>query len=186
MRIRRASADDLDAMLALSNWYAEHTAANFAVEPESEQDWQRAFEASHEHYPWLIAEDDDHDVFGFAKASPYAGRCAYRWSAEITVYLRDGLTGRGVGTALYDMLFAVLRAQGFRTVTAGITLPNDASVALHRRYGLEQIGVRSRIGWKFDRWHDVSLWQGKISDDEGPPTPIRPVADVWPSIHAPR
>ena len=84
---------------------------------------------------------------------------------------------------MYGRLFAVLRAQGYRQVTAGITEPNPASAALHRRFGLERIGVRRGIGWKFDRWHDVSLWQGSLlpptDGDDGPPAPIRPVDEVW-------
>ncbi|MCA9296963.1 MAG: N-acetyltransferase [Phycisphaerales bacterium] len=182
MQIRLAEFDDLPAILAISNWYAEHTAANFAVEPESLADWQASFERTHAMYPWLVAVHDDATLSAFAKASPYLGRCAYTWSAEITVYRHpDRREPRGVGTALYARLFTILRHQGYRRVTAGITLPNEASIALHTRFGLEQIGVRRKIGWKFGQWHDVSLWQGSLDDadaNDDPPAAVHPVAEI--------
>jgi phosphinothricin acetyltransferase len=187
MQIRLAQSDDLHAILAISNWYAEHTATNFAVQPESLADWQAAWERTHSMFPWLVAVHDDDSLSAFAKSSPYLGRCAYNWSAEVSIYRHpDRREPRGVGTALYTRLFDILRQQGYRRVTAGITLPNPASVAIHERFGLQQIGIRRNIGWKFDQWHDVALWQGSLDDPDrnlDPPTPIRPVAEIVDTLH---
>jgi len=184
MLIRRVTPDDLLEIVEISNWYAFNTATNFAVEPEPLKMWMSSFLTTHERFPWLLAVDDDGRTLGFAKASPYLGRCAYLWSAEVSVYRHpDHRDPPGVGTALYERLFDCLRRQGYRRVTAGITLPNPASEALHERFGLEVIGVRRSIGWKFGIWHDVALLQGSLVDaaqDDDPPGEIRTVNDVWP------
>ncbi|MGH2427361.1 MAG: GNAT family N-acetyltransferase, partial [Candidatus Limnocylindria bacterium] len=82
-----------------------------------------------------------------------------RWSVDISVYVADGFTGRGVGRLLYDELLPTLRRQGFVNLYAGIALPNPGSVALHERIGMRLVGVYERVGWKFGAWHDVA-WYG--------------------------
>jgi phosphinothricin acetyltransferase len=177
MRIRRAEPDDLPAVLGISNWAAEHTPANFAVEPETLETWRESHEATHETHPWLVA-DDDGVVVGFAKASPWKGRCAYAYAVEVTVYVHPDHHRRGLGTALYARLFPVLRRQGYRVALGGITLPNPASVRLHEAFGLRCTAVFKRIGWKFGRWHDVGYWEGLLQESDEPPTAIRPVTDA--------
>src|SRR4051812_8469974 len=98
--VRPAFAADVPAMLRLANWAAEHTPANFATAPEPLEDWARTFADTREQYPWLVAVHLD-EVQGFAKASPHRSRGAYRWMAEVTVYVDVRAHGRGVGTALY-------------------------------------------------------------------------------------
>ncbi|MCP3905486.1 MAG: N-acetyltransferase [Planctomycetes bacterium] len=178
MDVRRATLDDVPEMLAISNHYAAVTAANFAIEPERLADWEASFRETHERYPWLVAADDD-VVAGFAKASPWKGRCAYVYSAEITVYVCSSHHRRGVGRALYDRLLATLRAQGYRSALGGISLPNPASIALHEAVGMERVAVLRRIGWKFDRWHDVGYWQAQLVDADTAPGPVRSVSEVW-------
>lgn len=185
MHIRCALPDDLPAILGLSNHYAATTAANFAVEPESINDWQRSFEQTHETHPWLVAVDRDGDggssgLLGFAKASPWKGRCAYEFAAEVTVYVAPEQHGRGIGRALYERLFEILRAQGYRTLLGGITLPNDASVRLHEAMGMHRAALFEQIGWKFGMWHDVGYWLINLAGDSPPPDGgIRRVGEVF-------
>jgi phosphinothricin acetyltransferase len=105
-------------------------------------------------------------------------RAAYRWAADVAIYLDPSHHGRGAGRRLYTALLDLLRAQGLRIACAGITLPNDASVALHRALGFEPVGTYRAIGWKAGGWHDVSWWQlrlaggddnGAAPDEPGPP-----------------
>ena len=180
--IRRAQPDDLAAILALSNHYAATPAANFAVEPESLDAWQRSFEQTHNTHPWLVAIDDGGDaaLIGFAKASPWKGRCAYEFAAEVTVYVAPNQHGRGIGRALYERLFEVLRAQGYRTLLGGITLPNDASVRLHEAMGMHRAALFEQIGWKFGTWHDVGYWLINFAGDSPPPDGgIKRMGDVF-------
>ena len=149
MHIRLAESADVPAILAISNWAAIHTPANFAVEPETLDTWQRSFAETREKYPWLVAVDANGGMTGFAKASPHKSRCAYAWSADVSVYVHPDHHRRGVGAALYGRLIPMLREQGFVTLIAGITVPNPASQSLHESCGFKRVGTYSKIGWKF-------------------------------------
>lgn len=180
-QIRLATAADVPAILRLSNEAAATGVANFAIEPEPLAEWERTFAATHERFPWYVAEDGATGaVVGFAKASPWKGRCAYAYAAEVTVYVDPAAHRRGVGRALYDALFATLRAQGYRRLLAGITQPNEASVRLHEAMGMRPCALLERIGWKSGRWHDVGYWQADLGpeDPDAPPQAIRPVRDA--------
>ena len=108
--------------------------------------------------PWLVAEDSE-GITGYAYAGPWNSRCAYRHSVEVSVYLRVDATGSGIGTALYRALFDRLEAAGTHVVIAGIALPNEASVALHERFGMRQVAHFEEVGFKFGSWIDVGYWQ---------------------------
>ena len=99
-----------------------------------------------------------------AHGSPHRERAAYRWSAETSAYVDPSVQRQGVGKALYLALFEVLAARGYCNAFAGMTLPNDASAALHRSVGFEPIGVFRRVGWKFGTWHDVAWSQRRLRD----------------------
>jgi L-amino acid N-acyltransferase YncA len=122
--------------------------------------------------PWLVA-DVGGSVVAYAYAGPHHARPGYRWSVNVSVYVAEGHSGRGIGRRLYRDLFAILLRQGFVNVYAGITLPNDASVALHRAAGMEPIGTYRRVGFKHGAWHDVAWFGLRLSESDGqPPEPI--------------
>lgn len=127
-------------------------------------------------HPWLVAEVDG-AVVGFAYASEHRQRASYRWAADVAVYLDPACHGRGIGRSLYGALLPLLERQGIQVVCAGITLPNDASVALHEACGFQPIGVYRRIGWKAGSWHDVGWWQLELAPPtESPPSEPGPPA----------
>jgi len=105
--IRPAVAGDLPAILAISNGAAVDMAANFAIEPEPIELWEESYRRTHEAYPWLVATGPG-GVLAFAKASPWKGRCAYAYAAEVTVYVDPGHHRRGVGRSLYSVLFPAI------------------------------------------------------------------------------
>jgi phosphinothricin acetyltransferase len=178
--IRPARAGDVPAMLAVSNWAALHTAANFAVEPEPLDMWQQLFHSTKQRYPWLVAEGQDGGpVLGFAKAGPHKSRCAYGWTAELSVYVDPSAHGQGIGTALYGCLIPVLRQQGFLTLLAGITSPNPASERLHGVFGFSRCATFHRAGYKFGRFHDVGYWELHLSTWEGPPGELMDSAQAF-------
>ena len=152
-----ATEEDIPAILALANWAAVNTAANFATEPEPESQWIETFRATRSTHPWVVKKDGDR-VVGFAKGSVHRTRGAYKWSAEVSVYVDPTAHGRGIGRDLYDVLLATMRAQGYVTLIAGITPPNPASERLHKAVGFARCGTYHRVGWKFERWHDVGYW----------------------------
>ena len=165
-QVTMTTREDLPAVQTITNWYIENTHANFSEELVSLADLSRQYEAEHEQYPWLVARCGP-DIVGFAYATRYKGRCAYRFSAEVSVYLEPRTRGRGLGTALYDRLLGILDAQGYRTLIAGIAKPNPASEALHQRFGFEPVGVFRGVGYKFEQWHDVGYWQRTARTDSG-------------------
>ena len=126
-------------------------------------------------HPWLVAESGG-EVVGYAYACPHAERPAYRWAADVSIYVAAGRQGEGIGRALYTELLDRLLRQGLRTACAGITLPNPASVALHESLGFARVGVLEKIGWKDGSWRDVGWWQLQLapSAPERPPEPLPP------------
>jgi phosphinothricin acetyltransferase len=174
MRIELARAEDLPRLVAISNWAAEHTTANFATSPESVDDWRASWEATRAMHPWLVARDGD-QVVGFAKSGPHRSRCAYQWTAEVTIYLDRAHHGKRLGTALYEQLIPRLRAQGYVTLLAGITAGHAASEALHARFGFTRCATFHRVGWKHGAWHDVGYWELELQPPGPPPGELRPV-----------
>jgi L-amino acid N-acyltransferase YncA len=127
-------------------------------------------------HPWLVEERDGR-VAGFAYGSPHRERAAYRWAADVSVYVAPVQHGRGIGRALYEALFALLREQRIHVACAGITLPNEASVGLHESLGFELVGIYRGIGWKAGAWRDVGWWQLRLFpplDDDPPLEPLPP------------
>ncbi|HMC50012.1 MAG TPA: GNAT family N-acetyltransferase [Solirubrobacterales bacterium] len=123
-------------------------------------------------HAWLVAELEG-EVVGYAYATAFNERPAYRWSTSVSVYVADDARGEGVGHALYSALFDRLREGGFRMACAGITLPNEASVGLHESLGFELVGVNREIGWKQGAWRDVGWYQLELSPAPNGPPPSR-------------
>lgn len=160
--IRAARDDDFAALAAITNHYIATTAIHFGYEPIT-ADAMRALWSSHAaRHPWLVAEDAG-AIAGYAKSGPWRERAAYAWTCEIGVYVAAAARGRGLGSALYETLLAELPARGFRSAVAGITLPNDASLALHRKLGFERVGTFQDAGWKHGAWHAVDFWQKRFA-----------------------
>lgn len=160
MRVRSAEAADVPQMTALYNHYVEHTAFTFDVDPwtvERRAEWVDRFEAVGPHR--VLVADEAGRVVGFSWSGPWRSRPAYATSVETSVYCLDGETGRGVGRALYTELLAILEAESLRRAFAVITLPNEPSERLHRRFGYSRVGLLSEAGRKFGRFWDVSIWQ---------------------------
>jgi L-amino acid N-acyltransferase YncA len=170
MRIRDADPRaDAAACAAIYAPYITGSVASFEADPPTADEMGRRIAAAH---AWLVAQHDG-AVVGYAYGAPHRARVAYRWAADVTVYVAANHHGAGVGRALYTELIARLRARGLWTLCAGITLPNAASEALHRGMGFEPIGVYRRVGWKLGAWHDVRWLQLDLRPGEpGPPAEL--------------
>ena len=157
--VRKAVRQDAPALARIYNHYVAHTTVTFEEVPvraaEIAKRWSAAGRAG---LPFLVAESAGR-VLGYAYASPWKGRCAYRYSVEVSVYLDEAHRGRGLGSRLYARLFPLLRRQGFHAVIGGIALPNRGSVALHEKFGLRKVAHFEQVGYKLGRWVDVGYWQ---------------------------
>lgn len=144
------------------------TAVTFEDVPPSPVEMATRIRTAIQTHAWVVIERDNR-VAGFAYGGPFKARAAYRWSCEVSVYLQPGLRRSGGGRTLYEALFDRLAARGFHTAVAGMTLPNEASVALHRAMGFSSVGTYEQIGWKLGRWHDVAWTQRVIGTHVDPP-----------------
>jgi phosphinothricin acetyltransferase len=175
--IRSADAGrDARACAGIYAPFVRETAVSLEDDPPDGREFARRIELVSRTHPWLVAERDG-EVAGYAYASGHRERSAYRWAADVAVYVATEHQKRGVGRALYGALLPLLTRQGIRIACAGITLPNDASVGLHERFGFQPVGVYHRIGWKAGAWRDVGWWQAElVSPGSGPPPEPGPPA----------
>jgi phosphinothricin acetyltransferase len=132
-------------------------------------------------YPWIVCESAG-EVIGYSYASTHNERAAYRWSADVAVYVNARVHRRGVGTALYASLFDILALQGIRNAYAGITLPNAASEGMHLRAGFALVGVYHHVGYKFGAWHDVAWFERAILLAEKEPPEPRAFGELGASL----
>jgi phosphinothricin acetyltransferase len=164
--IRPVHDKDVDDIVTIYNYYIAETLATFEEQVISSDDMlARIKKVSVNDLPWLVAEDDSGKVVGYAYATKWRERFAYRFSVEITVYLLANQLSQGLGSKLYTALFSELRQRSIHSVIGGITLPNPASIALHEKFGLKQVAHFKEVGFKFEKWLDVGYWQGKISEE---------------------
>ena len=175
MHVRDADPErDAHACASIYAPYVRDTAISFEYEPPSPHQMAERMRTA---YVWLVAhasspEGEDERVVGYAYGSRHQQRAAYRWAADVAIYIDRGHHRAGVGRALYARLFERLRDVGLWTLCAGVTQPNAASDGLHRMMGFTEVGVYRRIGWKAGAWQDVRWWQLDLRPDEsGPPQP---------------
>jgi L-amino acid N-acyltransferase YncA len=172
LSVRDATAEDAAACAAIYAPYVTDTAVSFELEPPGDAEMAKRIEKTLRTHAWLVLEDDGR-VVGYAYGGPFRERAAYRFSCEVSVYLEVGLRRSGGGRMLYEALLERLTERGYRTATAGMTLPNDASEGFHRAMGFEPVGTFRRVGFKHGAWHDVAWMQRHLATGDGPPAEPR-------------
>lgn len=162
MNIRTANATDAPQIAEIYNYYIASSHATFELDPitgnQMLERMQAGWLAGH---PFFVAESDG-QLAGYAHGRQFRPRKAYLHSIEVSVYLKQEITGQGVATLLYGQLFDEIRKGDFHAIIAGISLPNDASVRLHEKFGFEKVAHFREVGFKFDRWIDVGYWEMMI------------------------
>jgi L-amino acid N-acyltransferase YncA len=181
--IRLARPDDAAACAAIYRPIVEDTHISYEeVAPDAALMRERIVATVATH-PWVVY--DDGAVLGYAYSYRHRERGGYRWSVDVSIYLDERARGRRIGTALYGALFRILERQRFHRAYAGIALPNDASVALHRSVGFTEVGVYTEVGFKNGVWNDV-VWLARPIGSSGPVPPAEPIwfADLDPALLA--
>jgi L-amino acid N-acyltransferase YncA len=167
-------AEDRDAQ-AIAEIYAPaitDAVISFELTPPDAREMLRRIVAIQRQYPWLVYEESK-TVLGYVYASVHNERAAYRWSVDVTAYIRHDAHRRSIGRALYTALFEILVLQGYRTACAGVTLPNTASVQMHAAMGFREVGVYHDVGYKFGKWHDVGWYERALAEHVlQPPEPV--------------
>ena len=168
MLLRLVAPDDAAAVAAIYAPIVLETAISFEEIPPDIASMRARISAHPPDKAWIVAQDDDGTIAGYAYASVWRARPAYRFGAELTVYVAETARRRGIGRTLYEALLQLMAAQGYRRAFAGVTLPNDASVALHKAIGMAEAGTFRAAGFKFNRWHDLLFLEKTIGPLDTP------------------
>ncbi|MFE2235933.1 N-acetyltransferase family protein [Streptomyces sp. JL2001] len=173
VQVRPGAEGDLASLTELYNHYVRETAITFDTVPftaEQRLPWLRSHPEDGPHR-LLVAQDAVEGapdrVLGYATSSPFRPKPAYSTSVEVSVYLTPHAAGRGIGTLLYERLFAALATEDVHRAYAGIALPNEASVRLHARFGFRHIGTYGEVGRKFGRYWDVAWYEKRLAAPDG-------------------
>ena len=160
--IRPAKPEDADAMATIYNHYILNSIATFEEEPVTSAEMRSRLEKIESYgLPWLVVEAEG-EVTGYAYAGKWHIRSAYKYTVEISVYTSHNAVAKGLGSQLYEALFNELRKLSIRNVIGMLATPNDASVALHEKFGMKKVAHLEKVGFKFDRLIDVGYWQGQL------------------------
>jgi phosphinothricin acetyltransferase len=159
--IRRADATDAEVICRIYNHYIAQTTITFEELPVTTAEMAERVESVQKSLPWLALEQEG-VVIGYAYATPWRTRSAYRFSAESTVYLEKEFCGRGLGKMLYRELIEQVRCLGIHRLIGGIALPNTSSVGLHESLGFKKVAQFTEVGRKLDQWIDVGYWEPSL------------------------
>lgn len=179
--IRPATPDDATAIAAIYAPYVLSGTVSFETEAPGADVICQRMASSDGLYPWIVATNGDPEgggVLGYAYASKFRERPAYRYVVETSIYMSGPTQGQGAGRLLYEALIDTLRAQGFTQAISVLSMPNDASIRLHESVGFHRAGLYREIGYKQGRWVDVGFWQCELNDSVVPPIEPRRFADT--------
>ncbi|MEO6198107.1 MAG: N-acetyltransferase family protein [Dehalococcoidia bacterium] len=160
--IRPATEADVPAITDIYNYEVLNGWATFDLEPKSLEDrldWFREIQHPHS----VTVTEEDGVVLGWGSLKPFHARLAYRFTAEESVYIHQAHSGRGIGSLLLGHLIELARDRGFHSIMAGISQDNPASDRLHQRHSFTLVGTEREVGYKFERWLDVSWYQLLLS-----------------------
>lgn len=174
MRIRVATIEDAAALVEIYRYYIEKTAITFEYDVPSIEEFERRIQTTLEKFPYYVVEEEG-EVLGYAYSGPFASRKAFSWSAEISIYLKQGQQKKGYGKKLYQLMEAKLKELGYQNVYACIATPEvedeyltNNSVQYHEYMGYRLVGEFKRCGYKFDRWYHIVWMEKWIGKHESP------------------
>lgn len=163
--IRLAKAKDAIHIADIYNHYVKTSIFTFDESPILTKDMEtKIIELRNNSFPFLVYEYEK-SILGFAYSSPWKSRCAYKHSVESTIYIHPHKHHNGIGTQLYKTLFQELQKLDIHSILAGISLPNNASVIFHEKFGFEKVGQFKEVGFKFNKWIDVGYWELLLNEE---------------------
>lgn len=177
LSIRLATPEDAPALLAIYAPYVENTAITFEYEVPAIDDFRERIRHTLEQYPYLVAEMNNR-ICGYAYASCFKTRAAYRWSVETSIYVREDAKSMGVGRALYEALESCLARQNVCNLCACIAYPNPASEAFHKRFGYKTVAHFHKSGFKNNQWVDMIWMEKELCPHSIPPLPFIPFPEL--------
>jgi len=176
-----AIKDDAAGMLEIYAPFILNSGVTQETEVPTVEDFQKRIISNLAERPWLVCEVNN-EMAGYAYAGRHRDRKGYQWCTEPSVYISEKYWGLGVANVLYGALFDILKSQGYVNAYAVITLPNERSIAFHKKFGFEYLTTYQKIGYKLGQWHDVGWMQYEINPHKKDPgDPVR-FADMDKSV----
>lgn len=177
MMIRLAKVSDAEQILDIYAPFVKNTVISFEMTVPSKEEMEKRIEHLSENNPWLVLEEAN-EILGYAYASKHHERPAYRWSVDVSIYVRENCQGKGIGKTLYTSLFTILKYQGYCNAYAGICLPNEKSIGIHEYFGFKKIAHYNKVGYKFGEWHDTGWWQLFLQEHAQEPREPLSIRDI--------
>ena len=159
--IRDLHINDAQELLSIYNYYVLNTTVTFDIEPLSIDAFLAKLKLISADYPFIVFEENN-EILGYAYGSKFRPKPAYNYVVESTVYVKHTAHGKQIGTKLYAELLKQLKETNLHTVLGVLTIPNDASIKLHEKFGFEQVANLKEVGFKFGEWQHVGIWQLKL------------------------
>lgn len=156
--IRNITLNDTEDICNIYNEYVKNTIITFEEQPVEAEEMKTRISNLIQNYPWLVYEENK-KVIGYAYANRWKSRSAYRHSVESTIYLDSHYVGKGIGSKLNKELINILKDKSIHSIIYGVSLPNDASIALCEKFGFRKVAHFKEVGYKFGRWIDVGYWE---------------------------
>lgn len=180
LHLRAATPDDAEDIAGIYAPYVVTSAVTFETTPPNTKEMRKRIADGLELYPWIVICDDEVPdvVLGFAYATAFRPRPAYRFTVSTAVYIAGQSHRQGLGHILYECLLETLHEQGFVNAIAAIPLPNEIGIDLHESVGFQRAGVYRQVGFKFGEWHDVGLWQKTLATAADVPEEPKPFPQV--------
>ena len=175
--IRLAVPEDAGELLEIYAPYVLNTTVTFEYEVPTVEEVSGRIRKTLEKYPYLVAQLDGR-IVGYAYAGAFRSRAAYIWSAEVSVYVRDGYHRLGIGRLLYGELERLLRYQNIASMQACISHPNRESIKFHTSLDFERVARFSKCAFKLGRWVDVVWMQKVLHETNDPPAPFIPFPEI--------
>ncbi len=163
--IRVVREEDSHRICEIYNHYVQNTCITFEEDTVSQEEMKKRIATITSSYPFLVYESDG-DLVGYAYANKWKERSAYRFSAEVTIYVDKDHLGEGIGNKLLDELLGSVKSSNIHVLIAGIALPNEKSIRLHEKYGFKKTAHFTEVGYKQNKWIDVGYWELILSEAE--------------------
>lgn len=171
INIRMANLDDAMEIYSIYEPYILNTVITFEVDKVPVESFRDRMKRVLDEFPWIVCEVD-RKVVGYAYCSTHNERAAYSWDCQCSIYLNENYHHKGIGTALYNALFKIMKEQGYYNIYSLICVPNDGSVGLHKKFGFTEVGTYYKTAYKFGQWRDVLVMEKHLRETLGDPKPI--------------
>ncbi|RXP53228.1 N-acetyltransferase [Lutibacter sp. HS1-25] len=155
--IRNAKLEDAAAIAAIYNYYIEKTIVTFDEDLVTKEAMEHKIKTVCAKFPFIVFEENN-EILGYAYGGDWKPRTAYKFTVESSIYLNPKITHKGIGSLLYTELLKRLYEINIHVVIGGISLPNEASIALHEKFGFKKVAEFKEVGYKFNKWIDVGYW----------------------------